>query len=135
MKEILSHPLFRILGIPIILSVIGVLSKSLGRRDGDKNPLRNNWAINTTLLLMALGTVVSDIYKKTTPDEILDGFSIFLGFVLFLFMSNYYDRFASWVPDEEGNPTVYKHIFRGVILPDIVSLSIFGAYQYWVGGK
>lgn len=47
--------------IPIILLIIGILAKSLSRRDGDESSKWNDWAVGTTTLLMMFSVLLNDI--------------------------------------------------------------------------
>lgn len=128
--EFVKGPIFQVLVVPLVLMAIGVFAAWLGRRDGDDSPKHNDWAVNSTLFLMVIGTILGDLGdSKLQQDEVIDLFAWLVGVFFSIFASLTYDRFASWVPDKQGKPTNAKRLWRGVILPDIVALIVFAAFQ------
>jgi len=61
MRDPFANAAVQLLGYPLILTLVGMYTRRLGRRDGDASPRRNDWAIDTTLLFMTFGVVVSDM--------------------------------------------------------------------------
>jgi hypothetical protein len=115
-------------GIPVMLLIVGVVARRLGRRDGDPSPRANDWAVGTTLLLMVLGTIVGDLRTQT---KILELLGWLIGVLFTIFLSIDHDRYRSWVRDANGIPTTDKRLFWGVIAPDVLCLVVFAAYQAW----
>jgi hypothetical protein len=56
MGNIVASAGFQVAAVPLVLMLVGVFAKRLGRRDGDESPRRNDWAVGTTVLLMLLGS-------------------------------------------------------------------------------
>lgn len=129
MKEILSSPWFQIGGIPIVLMLVGVFAKRLGRPDGDDSPRINDWAVGTTILLMILGASLVDLKNIGNPSDVSPHLGWVIGILLTVFISIDHDRFRSWIRGNDGLPLKRKRLFVGVIIPDILSLVIFGFYQ------
>jgi hypothetical protein len=111
-----------------MLLMVGVMARRLGRRDGDPIPRRNDWAVGTTLLLMVLGTIVADLRTPTRTAELLGWLSAVL---ITIFLSIDHDRYRSWVRNADGTPTTQKLLIWGVIVPDVLCLMVFAAYQAW----
>jgi hypothetical protein len=127
MSGFLGSPWTQIALVPFILMIIGVLARRLGRADGDPTPRRNDWAVGTTLLLMALGTILGDL--RDEPSATVSLLFWLLGVLVAVFVSLDYDRFKSWGRDPAGLPTKEKRIFVRIILPDMICFGIFAAYQ------
>ena len=128
MDSILASRWFQILMVPLILMLVGVLAKRLGRRDGDDSPRQNDWAVGTTILLMLLGIMVGDLRGAHTQVEGLLGWLV--GLLITTFFSLDHDRFRSWERDAADNkPTNTKRLWVGVILPDVLCLAMFAIYQ------
>jgi hypothetical protein len=124
---VLKNPWVQVVAVPLTLLIIGVLARRLGRRDGDPSPRRNDWAIGTTLLLMALGTILGDLWDQQS--RVTFPLYWLIGVLMAAFVSLDHDRSMSWVRDAAGLPTDRKRIFVGIVLPDVLCLGIFGAYQ------
>ena len=129
MAKLLTMDTFHALGVPILLVLVGVLANRLGRRDGDTSQMRNLWAVGTTVFLMSLGSVAADIRNAPSTDlsKYLGWISIF---IVLLFVSLDQDRYRSWQRDSHGNPTDIKHMFWGILLPDIISIISFAIYRF-----
>ncbi len=123
----LANPWTQVAAIPLALLLIGMEARRLGRRDGDDSPRKNDWAVGTVLLLMALGTILGDIRDEQTV--ILNNLFWLLGILLAAFVSIDHDRSNSWIRDQQGLPTNQKRLFVGIILPDVLCLSVFAAFQ------
>jgi len=127
MGKILVSPWFQVVVVPLLLMIVGVLAKRLGRRDGDDSPGRNDLAVGTTVLLMVLGTVVGDL--RTAQARLAELLGWLIGLIFTIFLSLDHERFRSWERDNEGLPTKKKRLFVGVVFPDILCLLVFGFYQ------
>ena len=121
---------FQILVLPVILLLIGVFAKRLGKRDGDDSPGLNDWAVSTTVLLMTFSKVSADI-PLVSQDlrELTETIFWLFGILFVIFLSIDHDRFRSWVKDATGHPTKDKRLFIGVLWPDVLSILVFSAYQ------
>ena len=126
MEHFVSSPFFQVAVIPLVLMLIGVYAKRLGRRDGDESPRRNDWAVGTTILLMVLGTVLGDMRTAQAPIKEL---SWLIGVLVTAFISLDHDRFRSWERNSEGLPDKSKKVWVGIVFPDVACLAIFGLYQ------
>jgi hypothetical protein len=117
------------LHVPILFVLVGVLANRLGRRDSDISPMRNFWAVGTTVFLMSLGSVAADTRNASSAD-----LNKYLGwiiiFIVLLFISLDQDRYRSWDRDDNGKPTDIKNMFWGILLPDIVSVISFAIYRF-----
>ena len=123
----MASPLFQVLILPIILMLVGVMARRLGRRDNDDSPRRNDWAVGTTVLLMMIGVVLADF---RAPQADVTSLPSWLGGLLLLtFLSLDHDRYRSWERDPNGHPDKQKRVIFGIVLPDIIALAVFGAYQ------
>ena len=127
MAQIVGSAWFQVGVIPLALMIIGVFANRLGRRDGDESPRINDWAVNTTILLMVLGTILGDI--GTEPGRLLNSLGWLIGVLVAAFVSLNHDRFNSWHRGQNGLPLNSKRLFAGVIWPDILCLLIFGVFQ------
>ncbi len=127
--QLLSSPWFQIAGIPLGLMLVGVLAKRLGRRDGDRTPRRNDAAVSTEILLIILGAALVDFRNTRNPIAVSTNLGWLAAILVLVFLSIDHDRFHSWVRDARGAPTATKHLFFGVILPDLVALGVFALYQ------
>jgi cytochrome c biogenesis factor len=113
MGNIVASPWFHVAVVPLVLMLVGVFAKRLGRRDGDDSSRRNDWAVGTTVLLMLLGTILGDI--RTAQGQILEPVTWLIGVLFTVFISIDHDRFRSWELDPQGNPLRDKRMFIGVI--------------------
>ena len=127
MGNILASAWFHVAVVPVILMLVGVLAKRLGRRDGDDSPGRNDFAVGTTVLLMVLGTVLGDL--RTAQAQVAELLGWLIGILFTIFLSLDHDRFRSWERDSDGLPTKKKRLIVGVVFPDILCLAVFGFYQ------
>jgi MFS family permease len=127
--SILSNPWFHVIGIPIIFVFIGVFANRLGRRSNDESPMKNDWAIATTVLLMALGAIAADLRQTTTGAVALNSVGWAFLILFFVFVSIDHDRYRSWESDNNGEQSNSKRTLTGIILPDLLSLTIFVVYQ------
>ncbi|HLM66910.1 MAG TPA: hypothetical protein VK358_05240 [Longimicrobium sp.] len=124
-----ANPWIQLLGIPVILCLVGMYARRLGRRDGDDSPRRNDWAIATTLLFMTFGIVVSDIRQAPAGTDVSAMLTWLLFTLVAIFVSVDVDRTHSWEVDEQGVKTTTKRLGRGIILPDVMSLALYCVYQ------
>jgi hypothetical protein len=128
MAKIFANPWFQVAAVPIILMIVGVLARRLGRRDGDDSSRRNDWAVGSTLLLMALGTILGDLRDAQSAIGDLPWWLV--GVLLAAFISLDHDRYRSWERDNTtGLPKKDKRIFVGIVIPDILCLITFASYQ------
>jgi hypothetical protein len=128
MAGVLANPWTQIALVPLILMIIGVFARRLGRQDGDPTPRKNDWAVGTTLLLMALGTILGDISNE--HDAALSSLPYWLiGVLLAAFISLNHDRYNSWARDAQGLPTREKLLYSGIIFLDVLCFIVFAAYQ------
>jgi len=127
MAGVFANPWFQVVAVPVILMFVGVLARRLGRRDGDDSPGMNDLAVGSTLLLMALGTILGDLRETQASISELPWWLI--GVLLATFLSLDHDRFRSWERNTEGLPTKNKRIFIGIIVPDVLCFVVFASYQ------
>ena len=131
--DIISSKWFNVICVPVLFVLIGALANALGRRDGDKSPLRNVWAVGTSVILMSFGSVFSDM-RLANSESLSDYLFWVIAIIILLFISMHQDRYKSWIHDNDGNPTDKKHMFWGVIIPNLVSVSVFYSYRISMGG-
>ncbi|WP_331022965.1 hypothetical protein [Longimicrobium sp.] len=115
-----------------MLTLVGMYTRRLGRREGDPTPRRNDWAIGTTLLFMTFGIVVSDIRLAEAGTDVSPAIGWLLVLVLALLMSVDVDREHSWQRDG-GKLTGTKRLLVGIVLPDTFALVIYTVYQVQKG--
>ena len=122
-----------VIGLPICFVLIGVFARKLGKRDGDDSPRINDWAVNTAVLMMTFAKVAGDcvdyhlsVNKKPGGENV---FWWLFGVLLSIFVSIEHDRFRSWKKDKNGVILKEKRLIIGVIVPDLLAVSIFAAYQ------
>jgi hypothetical protein len=120
--------LLQVACIPLLLMLVGVFARRLGRRDGDNSPRRNDWAVGTTVLLMLLGTVVADFRTAADVSYLL---MWLVGVLATAFLSLDHDRYKSWERDSQGLPTAVKRLWVGVVFQNVLCLIVFGTYQAW----
>jgi hypothetical protein len=127
-QRIFASDGFSFIGVPLIFVVLGVLSKWIGRRDGDTAPHRNELAVGSSVMLMTTGKIIAD---ACAPGAKVPTLLLWAGIgVLLVYTSAAFDRHLSWVP----NPTSMsneKRWFLGIIFPNAVALCFFGGYQYF----
>lgn len=119
--------LFQSIIVPVLFVGIGIITNRLGRKDGDQNPIKNLWAVGTSILLMSLVATISDLGRISAPD-----LNILVWVVVFLFtllVSLDFDRYGSWERDRDGNITAKKHLVKGIIAPNLIGISLFIAYR------
>ena len=114
---------------PLIFVVIGILANRLGRKDGDNTPALNYFAVGTSVLIMSLASILSDI-QVDSAGVISGSFGWITFYILFVFVSIDIDRYTSWERCSSGLPTNKKHIFRGVILPNTIGVGAFCLYRF-----
>lgn len=128
MANLLGNAWVQVTLVPLLLLLVGVFARRLGRRDGDKSPRGNDWAVGTTLLLMVLGTILGDI--RAPNASVTVSLMWLIGVLCTAFLSLDHDRYRSWKRDAAtGVPTEEKRIWVGIIFPDILCLCVFGFYQ------
>ncbi len=134
MENILAQSWFHIFCVPILFVLIGAVATSLGRRDGDSSPRKNDWAVGTITLLMTLGTIASDLYTyRKDTEKVSDSLGWLIVILLPVLLSIKNDRFTSWEKDSSGSPTNSKHIIWGIILPNLIAVFFFALYRYSTG--
>lgn len=121
-------PLQEALILAVIFVVSGILAKLLGRRDNDPSPKINELAVSTSVSLMTLSKIFSDIFTSTAPSHwaLLAAAIGFSGPLLFAVI----DRYVSWhaVP---ANQPAKKKIWLGIVGPNLLALCILFLY-YWL---
>lgn len=120
---------FKSIVIPVIFVLVGVFASRLGRRDGDNAPMRNHWAVSTTVLLMTCGTILSDCFDQPKSELHVGLISLIIVFGL-IWWSVDRDRFASWVRDNDGRPTHEKALWNGILLPNFVAILPLVVYSF-----
>ena len=113
--------------VPLVFVVIGVLASRLGRRDNDSSPMRNHFAVATSVILMSLATAISDLGLGGALDSYI--LVWILGYLVLLWISVDFDRFSSWERDESGLPTDRKNLWKGIIGPNTVAVGAFFLYR------
>ena len=117
------------IGIPLSFVAVGAYATRLGRIDGDNTPTVNHFAVGTTVLIMSLATILSDITINSAGK--LEGNFIWATlYLLFIFVSIDIDRFSSWKRDDKGMPTNQKHLVRGIIIPNSFGVIAFCIYRF-----
>ena len=132
MRDPFANAAVQLLGYPLMLTLVGMYTRRLGRREGDPTPRRNDWAIGTTLLFMTFGIVVSDIRLAGVGTDVSPAIGWLLVLVLALLMSVDVDREHSWQRDG-GKRTGTKRLLVGIVLPDTFALVIYTVYQVQKG--
>jgi hypothetical protein len=102
MGKIVASAWFQVAVVPLMLMMVGVFAKRLGRRDGDNSPRSNDWAVGTTILLMLLGTVLGDL--RTAQGRTSELLAWLIGVLFTAFLSLDHDRFRSWKRNDKGLP-------------------------------
>lgn len=136
MYATLANPWFHIVGVPVIFVLIGALVSMLGRKDGDTTPIRNSWAVGTTMILMTIGTVMADLHSNSQNSDVVSGLVTWLvGLMGLVFISITHDRYSSWERNANGKAGEKKHIFWGIIIPTLFAATLYGIYRYSFGGQ
>ena len=130
MNDPFANAWVQLLGYPLMLTLVGMYTRRLGRREGDRTPRRNDWALGTTLLFMTFGVVVSDIRTTAPGVDVTPALGWLLMTMLGLFGSVDLDREHSWKRDDRGDKTETKKIGLGILIPDIAALGIYCFYQF-----
>ncbi|HEY3138589.1 MAG TPA: hypothetical protein VGL29_21370, partial [Blastocatellia bacterium] len=86
-EKILASWWVQIGGIPLLLMLVGVFAKRLGRRDGDDSPRINDWAVGTTILLMVLGAALVDLRNVGGASDLGGRLGWLVGILLTVFVS------------------------------------------------
>jgi hypothetical protein len=129
MRDPFANTWVQLLGYPLMLTLVGMYTRRLGRREGDPTPRRNDWAIGTTLLFMTFGVVVSDIRMAPVAADVSPSVGWLLIVLLGLVISLDIDRTHSWGRDAGNRMTDTKRLGIGIIGPNIVALGIYCGYQ------
>jgi hypothetical protein len=129
MRDPFANSVVQLLGYPLMLTLVGMYTRRLGRREGDLTPRRNDWAIGTTLLFMTFGVVVSDIRMAPVAADVSPSLGWLLIVLLGLLISVDIDRTRSWVRDSANRMTDTKRLGVGIIGPNILALGIYCSYQ------
>lgn len=118
--------------IPFIFIAIGILSVRLGRKDGDKSPMKNTLCVGTSVMLMCLSVIISDGISQLKSQSISPSgsyWAFLIILILLIFWSIDNDRYDSWERDDDGRPTDGKKLWRGILAPNILAILIFVGYQ------
>ena len=111
-----------------------MIARRLGRRDGDDSCQLNDWAVGTSVLLMAFSVILSDLRNINNLSNIADHLTYVIGILCVIFLSIDHDRYRSWERDTKGLPINKKKIWLGIVFPNLACVSVFGIYQaYKVG--
>ncbi len=139
-----SHStLVTVLLIPLLFVGIGVCARLLGRYDGNPSPKRENFAVATPMLLMTFSTIVADLVQlannASAPGSGLIPTVTWLVAVFFLLFAYLtFERYLCFtVEDTSTNtgtnanmaPRTVRRPIVGILVPDLVSLGVFIAYQ------
>lgn len=116
---------------PLVFVVIGVLANRLGRKDGDKTPKINYFSVGTSVILMTLATIISDVHVDVNGN-VQGNFGWLTIYILFVFVSIDIDRYSSWERTAQGRPTGRKHFWKGVLLPNTFGVGAFCLYRFMV---
>lgn len=135
MNDPFANAWVQLLGYPVMLTLVGMYTRRLGRREGDRTPRRNDWALGTTLLIMTFGVVVSDIRAAEPGVDVTPALGWLLMTMLGLFVSVDLDREYSWQRERGGSRTEAKDLLVGIIGPNTIALLLYAAYQYQKGGR
>jgi hypothetical protein len=116
-------------GVPFALLLAGMFARRLGRRDGDKTPRWNDWALSTAMLMMLLGNALADL--RVTGAKALELAYWLAGVLTMIFISINNDRYSSWDRSRgvEGGTPTQKHWLWGVVLPDGMAFVVFALYM------
>ena len=129
MQTYLATDWGKLLVVPLAFLLINVFVRRLGRRDGDKSPRRNDWAVATSVLMMVIATIVRDI--QNTQIDPSGGLTWIVVLLASVFVSTDHDRHRSWIHNPTtGTVTEHKRLWVGIVLPDIVSIVVFVGYLY-----
>jgi hypothetical protein len=132
MRDPFANAAVQLLGYPLMLTLVGMYTRRLGRREGDPTPRRNDWAIGTTLLFMTFGIVVSDIRLAEAGTDLSPALGWLQVLVLGLLIYVDIDREHSW-ERIGGQKTGTKRLLVGIVLPNTFALAIYTAYQVQKG--
>lgn len=129
----ITNDLVQAISIPIIFVGIGLLAKWLGKRERDESTKTNDWAVNTSVILMTLSQIITDVTEQEAGNGIvaIPGWLVSLS-VLWLFISLQIDRSWSWKKDKQtGILTNEKRVVVGIIIPNLISIIIFAGYKLY----
>lgn len=129
MAEFLKSTLFGSYVLPLIFVILGVVVNLLGRRDNSRHIFRNDLAVGSTVCLLSISTVFSDVHYASS-DQLAEFLGWLLLMIAVLLGSLLNDRFGSWDRDGNGDPLEVKRWFFGIILPIAVSCALFIIYKY-----
>jgi hypothetical protein len=135
MTRMLVHPIAEVVVIPVLLMLVGVLARRLGRRDGgDDTPRINDAAVCTTMLLMCLTKIVAGLEGAAHQNceggvDVIAGLRWLILIMASLFFSVDHDRYRSWKLNARRRPTGIKRPLVGIVLPNSLSLVAFCTYQ------
>jgi hypothetical protein len=105
----------------------GVLTKLAGRRENDSAPKINEFAISTSISLMTLSKIFTDLFTNGPPSHTFL-LAAAIGILAPLFFA-VMDRYVSWDAPPGGQPT--KKIWLGIVIPNIMAVSVLVLY-YWL---
>jgi hypothetical protein len=119
-------PLNESLTLAAVFVVVGILAKYAARRDNDPSPKINELAVSTSISLMTLSKIFSDLLSAAIPShETLLFAAIGFGGILFFVVM---ERFTSWHVTQSPPK---KKIWIGIVAPDVIAISVLFLY-YWL---
>ena len=102
---------------------ISIFARRLGRRDGDTSPQRNDAAVSTPIVLMVFGSLLKEL--GTTQHV---SYLWLVATLILLFASIDHDRRNSWIVEADRITTEKKAVWRGIVIPDLLALTLFFVY-------
>lgn len=135
MSDFLSSDGFNTYILPLIFVGLGILVNMLGKKDGLRHDFSNDFAVGSTVFLLSISTVFSDMHssrKQAQPPPLDDYFAWLMFFLVFLLASLVNDRFNSWARDTSGNKLEQKNLLWGVFVPVVLSFVFFVIYKWEV---
>lgn len=115
---------------PLLFVCVGIYAKRLGRRDGDKTPNSNNYAVGTQVFIMSFAAVLGD-FRINVNGGLEGNFLWVIFYFILIFISVDVDRYSSWERDAKGVPTNKKHWIKGIIVPNLAGVFAFCFYRFF----
>jgi hypothetical protein len=120
--------LFAVLLVPLGFACVGMLAKLLSRPDGTPSPIRDDFAVGISMMLMTFSTIVADLLSaaRALAPPALSSVVWLVGVVILLFALLSFERYFFWEVAPGGKR---RRLLVGIVLPDAATLAIFIAYQ------